>query len=103
MPTPRVQENLLGTPEVMPTAQMTIDLCTAVYPLTLEFFADGTYAGQVGKVWNGGEYEVLDNGRVKLSTTKEGISVYDFSVSGDTLVIHAEDFPICELHYARAR
>jgi hypothetical protein len=101
-PTPSVHKDFLGTPRVMPTASIVIDPCKAFYPQTLEFFTDGTYARQAGNVWNGGDYEVMDDGRLKLSTAKGGISVYTFSVSGDTLVIQAMDVLVCEMHYERA-
>lgn len=55
-------------------------------PHDLEFFKDGTYAGEVLSIWPGGKYEIVDRGRVRLETV-QGMSVYDFSITDDILTI----------------
>jgi hypothetical protein len=100
-PTPWTQKGSLGTPEA--TAPVAIDSCVLAYPSMIEFFADDTYTGQSDKVWSGGEYEILDNGSLKLSTAEGSLSVYEYSLSGDILTINAKDTPACELRYERAK
>lgn len=106
-PTPIVivLENSLGTSEAV-TAEpgaSTVDPCAIVYPPELEFFIDGSYTGSPTSLWNGGKYEVLGDGRIRLSTLGNGLSVYNYTLAGDSLTISTSDFDVCQLHYQRAR
>jgi hypothetical protein len=98
-PTPWMQKGPL--PEA--TAPIAITSCGWAYPYMIEFFADGTYIGQANKIWNGGEYEMLDNESLKLSTAEGSLSVYEYSLSGDILTINVKDTPACELRYERVK
>jgi len=73
--------------------------CDLVYPDSIEFFKDGTYSGQFGSMWGGGNYAVLDNGRIKLDTMQGGISAYNFSISGNILTF--TDDSGCTFQYQR--
>lgn len=73
--------------------------CDVLYPDYIEFFKDGTYSGQLGSMWGGGNYTVTDNGRIKLDTVQGGISAYDFSISGNILTF--TDDSGCTFHYQR--
>ena len=98
-PTPWMQKGPLSTPETI----VAIDSCVWAYPHMIEFFADGTYTGETDKVWSGGEYGMLDNGSLKLSTAEGSLSVYEYSLSGDILIINVKDTPACELRYERVK
>ena len=73
--------------------------CDVLYPDYMEFFKDGTYSGQLGSMWGGGNYEVVDNGRIKLDTVQGGISAYEFSISGNILTF--SDDSGCTFRYQR--
>jgi hypothetical protein len=79
--------------------------CNLGYPPTIEFFSDGTYVGtSIGIwsdffVWQGGQYEILDDGRIKMQT-KNGFAVYKLSMIEDKLTF--TDDSACEFTYQRA-
>ncbi len=102
------------TPTPLPTPTSTGDLlqdmlggisgglstsCDILYPNSIEFFKDGTYAGQLGSLWGGGNYEVVENGRIKLDTMQGGLSAYGFSLSGS--ILSFTDDSGCEFRYQR--
>lgn len=94
----------LPNPTPTPTGNLFSDLfsgltCDMVYPQSIEFFRDGTYAGQIGYMWGGGNYAVLENGRIKLDTVQGGMSVYNFSISGNILTF--TDDAGCTFRYQR--
>jgi len=72
--------------------------CDLFYPDSMEFFKDGTYSGQLGYIWGGGNYAVPDNGRIKLDTVG-GMSAYNFSISGNILTF--TDDSGCTFQYQR--
>lgn len=79
--------------------------CDFGYPQNIEFFPDGTYAGMAISlfsdlfIWQGGEYEILEDGRVKIQT-RNGFAVYTLQVSGDRLTF--VDDNDCQIIYQRA-
>ncbi len=105
-PTPIAVKDAFGnTYYVTPSAQKPIVIgCDFGYPPNLEFFKDGTYAGASVSVWSemfvlqGGQYEVLDNSRIKMQT-KNGFSVFRFVIEGDQLKLI--DDSACEFVYSK--
>jgi hypothetical protein len=79
--------------------------CDFGYPQNIEFFSDGTYAGMAISlfsdifIWQGGEYEILEDGRVKIQT-RNGFAVYTLQISGDRLTF--VDDNDCQIIYQRA-
>jgi hypothetical protein len=73
--------------------------CDLFYPNSVEFFKDGTYAGQLGYMWGGGNYNVVENGRITLDTMGGGMAAYNFSVSGNMLIF--TDDAGCTFQYQR--
>jgi len=59
-------------------------------PLTLEFFDDGKYAGDPISILPGGEYAIVDEDRLRL-TTSTGVYVFGFSIDGDVLSLMDDD------------
>jgi len=84
---------------IITSDQPTINFSCIIYAWKIEFFKDGTYAGNLQSVWNGGTYEILEDGRIKLSTVRNGLSVYKFSITKNTLTIYASE--TCTLKYKR--
>ncbi len=102
--TPIIMTGILGTPyPVNPAQTISIRIgCNFGYPPNIEFFSDGTYAGSAVSVWSdifvwqGGQYKILDDGRIKMQT-KNGFAVYNFLINGDKLTF--TDDAKCEFSY----
>ena len=71
------------------------DVCAVTYPSKLEFFEDGTYVGALPN-WNGGQYSILAQNRIKLDTLT-GPGVYEFELNSDRLTFRNDSN--CEFHY----
>lgn len=59
-------------------------------PKTLEFFDDGKYAGDPMSFLPGGEYEIVDKNRIRLSSA-QGLIVLTFSIEGNILTLTDEN------------
>lgn len=81
--------------------------CSEIYPDDLEFTESGTYLGEKGggkgefTWWDLGEYEVLAENQVKISTANDAEMVYKFSISADVLTFVDKDG--CEFQYHRVK
>ena len=81
--TPIIMTGILGTPyPVNPAQTISIRIgCNFGYPPNIEFFSDGTYAGMAVSVWSdifvwqGGQYKILDDGRIKMQTKTVLLSI----------------------------
>lgn len=79
--------------------------CSDIYPDEIELFESGTYEGRKGEaggeftLWDAGEYEVLSEDRIKISTANDAEIVYRFAISHDRLTFVDEDG--CEFKYRR--
>ena len=69
------------------------------FPDTLEFLNDGTYVGELPFL-NGGKYEVVDNGRVRLDTTA-GSRIYEYAFDADALTLTSD--ALCVYRYKRTK
>lgn len=81
----------------------TDDPCAARYPDELEFTDRGVYTGRAAgglPLWDAGGYEVLEGGRVRISTANDAEIPYRFSLAGDTLTF--TDPEGCRFGYRRA-
>ena len=80
--------------------------CGFGYPKNIEFFSDGKYAvpamslGADLLVWPGGQYELVDNNRIRMQTNK-GYSVYTYSIVG--YVLSFVDDSNCKLDFLRIK
>jgi hypothetical protein len=76
--------------------------CSARYPEELEFDGRGIYTGRGNGdfvVWDAGGWEMLDDGRVRISTANDAEVPYRFTLVGDRLTFH--DPEGCEFAYRR--
>jgi len=92
-------------PSPQPTSESTIGalaevFADAMYPQKIEFFRDGTYAASPSGMLSGGEYQIREGKRLRLKTYI-GLSVYEFSISGDVLTLRDENGR--EILYRRAQ
>lgn len=83
--------------------KLTTTRCSETYPDELEFLESGIYVGRKGEtankftLWDAGEYEVLSEDQVRISTANDEEIVYRFAISGATLKFVDEDE--CEFQY----
>lgn len=95
-----MQENLIGRWKKVTTTK-----CSEIYPDVLEFLEYGMYTGMRGEEgkefswWDTGEYQVLSESQVKISTANDAEITYEFSISGDVLTFTDNDG--CEFQYRR--
>lgn len=68
------------------------------FPENLEFLDDGTYVGALPFL-SGGEYSMVDRGRIKLDTTA-GPRIYEYSIEADLLTLRSD--ANCSYRYKRA-
>lgn len=59
-------------------------------PSQIEFFDDGKYAGDPFSWLPGGEWEIVDEDRVRLSTA-QGVFVFRFSIENDILTLTSDN------------
>lgn len=87
--------------------KLTTTKCSEIYPDDLEFTKRGTYVGKkrqgAGEFtwWDSGEYEVLTENQVKISTANDAEIIYRFSIFGNVLTFVDEDG--CEFQYHGVR
>lgn len=87
--------------------RLTTTKCSEIYPDDLEFTKRGTYVGKkrqgAGEFtwWDSGEYEVLTENQVKISTANDAEIIYRFSIFGNVLTFVDEDG--CEFQYHGVR
>ncbi|MEM4235057.1 MAG: hypothetical protein QXU75_07910 [Candidatus Methanomethylicaceae archaeon] len=96
LPTPTPSGNVLGDLFGGLVSGLTGELpCDAMYPDTIEFFRDGTID------WGGlsGKYDKIDNGRIRIEIGGALVSTYQFSISGEILILR--DDSGCEIRYQR--
>jgi hypothetical protein len=62
--------------------------CSRRYPARLEFRENGVYlvrpevgATKEHPIWDGGEYEIISEDQIKISTANDAKLIYNFSVS----------------------
>lgn len=80
------------------------EACAESYPDALEFGAGGVYHGSAGAgqgfvQWGGGDYQLLEDERIKLQDQRDAMVEYRFSLDGGTLRFVAPDG--CEIVYTR--
>jgi len=63
------------------------------------YFGKKGESGQEFTEWDAGGYEVVGEGRVRVSTATDAEITYDFSLSGETL--HFTDPDGCRFDYRR--
>jgi len=78
--------------------------CSRVYPLQIEFRAQGLYTGtgmQPGDVpgWDNGTWRIIEPGQVRISTNNDAQIIYQFSIQGDVLTFL--DSSGCKFEYRR--
>jgi hypothetical protein len=63
--------------------------CSWRYPARLEFRENGVYLVHLEEddtakehpIWDGGEYEIISEGKIKISTANDAKLIYNFSVT----------------------
>lgn len=80
------------------------DECATRYPVTLEF-RESTYLGAKGPgqgfiLWDAGQYDVLDDGRIRIQTASDELVEYRYQLSSQTLTFR--DATDCEVQYRRS-
>lgn len=96
LPTPTPSGNLFGDLLGGLAGGLSGELpCDISYPDTIEFFRDGTVD------WGGlsGKYDKVDNGRIRVELLGAMLSTYQFSISGELLILR--DDSGCEVRYQR--
>ena len=82
----------------------TASSCADRYPTDLEFLPNGLYRGtkEPGEFswWDVGNYQVLEPGRVAISTANDSGIVYTFSISEHVLTF--TDEVNCQFQYRQA-
>jgi len=79
--------------------------CAADYPDELEILARGTHRGRQRDggyaVWDAGSVELVDEGRVRISTANDAEPIYQFTLDGRRLTF--VDPQGCSFTYERER
>jgi len=97
----RAEKSLVGR-----WRKITTSKCSGIYPHDLEFRRQGLYTGLKGEgrreftLWDAGEYRVLSEDEIRISTANDALITYRFTMSGDTLTFVDKDG--CEFKYRRA-
>jgi len=97
----RAEKSLVGT-----WRKITTSRCSVIYPDDIEFRRRGLYTGMKGEgrrvftLWDAGEYRVLSENEIRISTANDALITYRFTMSGDTLTFVDKDG--CEFKYRRA-
>lgn len=78
--------------------------CAAQYPALLHLEADGRYRGSTDPPggfarWDVGTWELVEQGRVAISTANDAVIRYDYALDGDALVF--TDPEHCRFGYRR--
>jgi hypothetical protein len=81
--------------------------CCKLYPDELEFRQHDLYSGRKGEalreftLWDSGEYQILSERWLKISTANDAEIAYRFTLSGDVLTFI--DKSGCRFRYHRAQ
>lgn len=104
-PTPEIQKDIFGNSFIVPTSANKIVIkCSFIYPPNIEFFNNKTYAGTSSMlseafIWQGGQYEILEDGRIKMQT-KNGFAVYEFTIEENKITF--TDDTTCKFSYTKS-
>lgn len=79
--------------------------CSQLYPSTLQFVTDQAYSGQPAPgqeftLWDVGEYSIISDREIKISTANDAMPTYQYSLSGDILMFL--DAKNCEFKYRKS-
>jgi hypothetical protein len=94
----------MQSPLVGKWTKVSTERCAEAYPEDVEFF-EATYLGKKGPsgqrfiVWDAGEYEVTEPGRVKIGIATDEQVPYTFSISEN--VVTFVDPAGCRFEYRR--
>jgi hypothetical protein len=91
--------SLVGTWQKATTAT-----CSQPYPDKLELLSDQRYRGQPSPgqeftLWDVGEYQVISDREIKISTANDAMPTYQYMLNGDRLTFL--DSNSCEFDYQR--
>jgi hypothetical protein len=78
--------------------------CSSLYPSTLQFSSEQAYSGQPAPgqeftLWDVGEYKVISDREIRISTANDAMPTYQYSLAGDILTFH--DAENCEFQYRK--
>ena len=81
-----------------------VTICNEKYPDFLEFYENGTYIGKKERIgdfsiWDVGEYIIISNSQIKISTAYDAEIIYEYSISSEKLKFKDNDN--CEFQYQR--
>lgn len=79
------------SPQIVGEWKKTTDsACSLIYPDTIQFQKNGLYYGNMDTIgtftqWDAGEFQVLDNTQINISTANDAIVTYRFSIENNIL------------------
>lgn len=90
---------LVGTWQRISTAE-----CSQLYPAMLQLQENKLYEGQSSPgreftIWDVGEYEIISDHEIKISTANDAILLYQYSISSELLTFVDSDN--CKFQYRK--